>query len=65
MRCIGAAGAVGLEHAYDERGVELTCLVPAARSDALATCLRDATRGAVALERIGEAVIRRADEDTR
>jgi putative IMPACT (imprinted ancient) family translation regulator len=58
MRCLGTAGAVGLEHAYDEHGVELTCLVPAARIDALATCLRDATRGVVRLERIGEAVIR-------
>jgi putative IMPACT (imprinted ancient) family translation regulator len=57
MRCVTASGARQLEHAYSERGVELRCLVPLTRSDALATCLRDATRGAVPLERLGEGVI--------
>jgi putative IMPACT (imprinted ancient) family translation regulator len=58
MRCVASNGGRQLEHAYVESGVELRCLVPLARSDALAACLRDATRGDVPLERLGEAVIR-------
>jgi putative IMPACT (imprinted ancient) family translation regulator len=58
MRCVAGNGGLGLEHAYDERGVTLRFLVPAARFDALAVCLQDATRGEVAVERTGEAVIR-------
>jgi putative IMPACT (imprinted ancient) family translation regulator len=58
MRCVATHGARDLEHAYDEAGVELRCLVPTGRVDALARCLQDATRGAVAVERLGEAVIR-------
>jgi putative IMPACT (imprinted ancient) family translation regulator len=58
MRCVTSNGGRQLEHAYGESGVELRCLVPLARGDALAVCLRDATRGAVAVERLGEAVIR-------
>jgi len=58
MRCVTVNGCRELEHAYDEHGVELRCLVPAARSEALGTCLRDSTRGAVAVERLGEHVIR-------
>jgi putative IMPACT (imprinted ancient) family translation regulator len=58
MRCVSAHGARELDHAYGESGAELRCRVPLARCDALAICLRDATRGAVALERLGDAVIR-------
>lgn len=58
MRCVSSHGARELHHAYGETGVELRCRVPLARCDALATCLRDATRGAVAFERLGDAVIR-------
>jgi putative IMPACT (imprinted ancient) family translation regulator len=58
MRCVTGNGGRELEHAYDASGVALTCLVPLTRSDALAACLRDATRGAVTAEQLGEAVIR-------
>ena len=53
-----AHGGRDLDHAYGEHGVELRFLVPLARCDALAACLRDATRGAVTPERLGESVIR-------
>ena len=58
MRCVTTNEAREFEYGYDESGVDLRCLVPLSRSDALAACVRDATRGAVAVERIGEAVIR-------
>jgi putative IMPACT (imprinted ancient) family translation regulator len=58
MRCVHGNGGRDLDHAYREGGVELRFLVPLTRSDALATCLRDATRGAVTPERLGESVIR-------
>jgi putative IMPACT (imprinted ancient) family translation regulator len=58
MRCVASNGGRQLEHVYGERGVELRCLVPLARGDALAACLREATRGVVAVERLGEAVMR-------
>jgi putative IMPACT (imprinted ancient) family translation regulator len=58
MRCVTANGGRDLDHAYGESGVELRCLVPLARGEALARCLRDATRGAVAPEQLGDAVIR-------
>lgn len=60
MRCVTANEGCQFEYAYDESGVELRCLVPLTRSKALAACLRDATRGAVAVEHLGEAVIRTA-----
>jgi putative IMPACT (imprinted ancient) family translation regulator len=58
MRCVHGSGGRDLEHAYGEHGAELRFLVPLARSDALAACLRDATRGAVMPEHLGESVIR-------
>jgi hypothetical protein len=58
MRCVHGSGGRDLEHAYGEHGAELRFLVPLARSDALAACLRDATRGAVTPEHLGESVIR-------
>ena len=58
MRCVATHGGRELDHAYGERGVELRFLVPLARCDALERCLRDATRGAVTPERLGESVIR-------
>jgi putative IMPACT (imprinted ancient) family translation regulator len=58
MRCVTAHGGRELDHAYGEHGVELRCLVPLTRRDALAACLRDATRGAVTAEHLGESVIR-------
>jgi putative IMPACT (imprinted ancient) family translation regulator len=58
MRCVHGNGGRDLEHVYGEDGVELRFLVPLARYDALVACLRDATRGAIAPERLGEAVIR-------
>jgi len=51
-------GGCDLDHAYGEHGVELRFLVPLARWNALGACLRDATRGAVTPERLGESVIR-------
>jgi putative IMPACT (imprinted ancient) family translation regulator len=57
MRCVHGSGGRDLEHAYREDGVELRFLVPLARWDALAACLRDATRGVVEPERLGESVI--------
>jgi hypothetical protein len=58
MRCVHGNGGRDLEHAYGAAGVELRFLVPLTRNDALAACLRDATRGAVTPERLGEAVLR-------
>ena len=58
MRCVTTNGGRGLEHAYDEQGAEQTLLVPLAQLAALTSCLRDGTRGAVGLERLGESVIR-------
>lgn len=58
MRCVTGNGGRGLEHAYDEHGAELSFLVPLTQLDALAACLRDGTRGAVAVQRLGESVIR-------
>ena len=57
MRCVTTHGGRDLDHAYGEDGVELRCLVPLARTSALAACLRDATRGAVdrrAPRRVGD-----------
>jgi putative IMPACT (imprinted ancient) family translation regulator len=58
MRCVSTHAGRELEHAYGEQGAELRFRVPLARTDSLERCLRDGTRGAVTLERLGEAVIR-------
>jgi putative IMPACT (imprinted ancient) family translation regulator len=58
MRCVSANGGRDLGHVYGEDGVELRFLVPLARIAALTTCLRDATRGSVTPEHLGESVIR-------
>jgi putative IMPACT (imprinted ancient) family translation regulator len=58
MRCVSLHAGRELEHAYGEQGAELRFRVPVARCKALERCLRDGTRGAVALERLGDAVIR-------
>jgi len=58
MRCVSLHAGRELEHAYGEQGAELRFRVPRTRADSLERCLRDATRGAVVLERLGEAVIR-------
>ena len=58
MRCVTTHGGRELDHAYGGDGAELRCLIPLARTSALADCLRDATRGAVTAERLGESVIR-------
>jgi len=58
MRCVSLHAGRELEHAYGEQGAELRFRVPLTRADSLERCLRDATRGAVVLERLGEAVIR-------
>jgi putative IMPACT (imprinted ancient) family translation regulator len=60
MRCVTTHGSRDLQHSYGEQGAELRFLVPLTRSDSLERCLRDSTRGSVALERVGEAVIRSA-----
>ena len=60
MRCVTTCGGRELEHGYDERGAELRCLVPLTGVERLSSCLRDATRGAVAAEQLGESVIRSA-----
>jgi hypothetical protein len=58
MRCVSAHAGRELEHAYGEEGAELRFRVPLARTDSLERCLRDGTRGAVALEHLAQAVIR-------
>ena len=58
MRCVTTHAGRELEHSYGEQGVELRFRVPLARCESLQRCLRDSTRGAVALERLGETVIR-------
>jgi putative IMPACT (imprinted ancient) family translation regulator len=58
MRCVTSHGGRELVHDYGETGADLRCLVPAGKLVALERCVRDATRGAVAVERIGEAVLR-------
>ena len=58
MRCITTHGGRELEHSYGEGGVELRFRVPLAGCASLERCLRDSTRGAVSLERLGEAVLR-------
>jgi putative IMPACT (imprinted ancient) family translation regulator len=58
MRCVSSHAGGELEHTYGESGVELRFRVPRARAESLERCLRDSTRGAVALERIGESVLR-------
>ncbi|HET6173526.1 MAG TPA: YigZ family protein [Gaiellales bacterium] len=58
MRCVTGHAGRELEHSYSEHGAELRLLVPLTRCDSLERCLRDATRGAVTLERLGEAVLR-------
>jgi putative IMPACT (imprinted ancient) family translation regulator len=58
MRCVGSHAGRRLEHTYGESGAELRFRVPLARCQSLERCLRDSTRGAVELERLGEAVIR-------
>jgi putative IMPACT (imprinted ancient) family translation regulator len=60
MRCLTTHGSRDLEHTYGEVGVELRFRVPLTRYDSLERCLRDSTRGVVALERLGESVIRTA-----
>ena len=60
MRCVTTHAGRELEHGYGEEGVELRFRVPLARCDSLERCLRDSTRGAVTLERLGETVIRSA-----
>jgi putative IMPACT (imprinted ancient) family translation regulator len=58
MRCVTRNGGRELVHDYGEAGADLRCLVPAAKLAALERCVRDATRGAVAVEQLGEAVLR-------
>jgi putative IMPACT (imprinted ancient) family translation regulator len=58
MRCVTTHTGRELKHSYGEQGVELRFRVPIARYDSLERCLRDSTRGAVTLERLGEAVMR-------
>jgi putative IMPACT (imprinted ancient) family translation regulator len=58
MRCVTTHAGRELEHGYGENGVELRFRVRLARCESLERCLRDSTRGAVSLERIGETVIR-------
>ena len=60
MRCVSSGGGREQEHGYREDGAELRCLVPVGRVESLERCLRDATRGEVAVERLGDAVIRSA-----
>ena len=58
MRCVTTHAGRELEHAYGEHGVEVRFRVPLARCESLERCLRDSTRGAVSLDRLGEAVLR-------
>jgi putative IMPACT (imprinted ancient) family translation regulator len=58
MRCVAVNGGREQVHDYGEAGAELRCLVPAGSVGGLERCVRDATRGAVAVERLGEAVLR-------
>jgi putative IMPACT (imprinted ancient) family translation regulator len=58
MRCVATHGSRDLEHSFGEHGAELRFRVPLARRDSLERCLRDSTRGSVALDHLGETVIR-------
>jgi putative IMPACT (imprinted ancient) family translation regulator len=58
MRCVTSHGGRDLAHEYGEGGAELRFRVPLPRYESLERCLRDGTRGAVTLERTGDAVIR-------
>jgi putative IMPACT (imprinted ancient) family translation regulator len=58
MRCVSQHGARELAHTYGPEGAEVRFRVPLTRCDSLERCLRDGTRGAVALERLGEAIVR-------
>jgi putative IMPACT (imprinted ancient) family translation regulator len=58
MRCVTTQGCRDLEHSYSQWGAELRFRVPLAQQQSLERCLRAATRGSVALERLGESVIR-------
>lgn len=58
MRCVTGNGGRQLTHDYNEAGADLRCLVATRTVAALERCVRDATRGAVAVERLGEAVLR-------
>lgn len=58
MRCVAVHGGRQQVHDYGEAGAELRCLVPLGSVIALERCVRDATRGAVGVEQVGEAVIR-------
>jgi putative IMPACT (imprinted ancient) family translation regulator len=60
MRCVSSGGGREVVHDYREDGAELRCLVPLGRVEGLERCLRDATRGEVAVARLGDAVIRSA-----
>ncbi|MDX6620487.1 MAG: hypothetical protein QOK36_2873 [Gaiellales bacterium] len=60
MRCVAVNGGRELEHDYGEAGARLRCLVPTGRMGELERCVQDATRGAVAVERLGDAVLRSA-----
>jgi putative IMPACT (imprinted ancient) family translation regulator len=58
MRCVTTHGGRDLAHEYGEHGVDLRFRVPLSRYASLERCLSDGTRGAVKIERIGDAVIR-------
>jgi hypothetical protein len=58
MRCVTGNGGRELVHDYGEAGAELRCLIPAGKVVGLERCIQDATRAAVTVERLGEAVLR-------
>lgn len=58
LRALAAAGACELVHAYGAAGAETVAAVPRPALARLGEALRDGTRGAVGLERLGDVVVR-------
>jgi hypothetical protein len=58
MRVVSAAGARDVRHGLAGERPELTLSLPAAAEGAFAAALRDASRGVLRAERVGDVVLR-------
>ena len=57
MRALAVHGAREVEHGYAGERPVVELALPAGRVDAFAAAVRDATRGAVAVERLGDVLL--------
>ena len=57
MRALGVYGAREVVHGYAGERPVVELALPAARADAFRTAVRDATRGAVAVEHVGDVLL--------